>query len=103
MTWKDVNETWKVIYDKYPLWDDLKAWVHSVRSDVLASVSEKDGSSSQGLLRVLEEVQHRYGRWQDQQCLSIKRALQEHAIPGTGRVPLSKFYFTELGTWKPTE
>merc|ERR1719188_2238198 len=56
------------------------------------------------MVKVLEEMQHRYGRWQDQTCLSIKEELLEYATSGTGRVPLWKFYGANLtGGWKPTE
>jgi len=103
MTWSEINETWKVIHTVYPRWNELKSWANSVRSEVLASTPEQRGSYH-GEARVVDELQHRYGRWQDQQCLSIKKALQEHSTPGKGRIPLSRFYSTDLpGGWKPIE
>lgn len=102
VTWAEVNETWKGIHEYYPMWDELKRWAHAVRSEVLAKAPEKRGTERE-LAEVVEVMQSRYGRWQDQQCLSIKKSLQAHEIPGTGRIPLSKFYFVDMGNWLPME
>jgi len=44
----------------------------------------------------LEEVGERYGRWQDTECRSLKHQLVSMEDPGTGRVPLDKFYGSAL-------
>jgi hypothetical protein len=43
-------------------------------------------------LKILERVGEQYGRWQNKECRAIKKQLLDLEAPGTGRVPLSKFY-----------
>ena len=102
-TWAKVNETWGRIDRLMPNWDELEKWMFQVRSEVLASIPDQR-DSFEGQVRVAEELQHRYGRWQDQDCLMVKAALMKYATPGTGRVNLTTFKTAELpGGWKVSE
>jgi len=99
MTRTEMNDILDDIYTPVPMWDELLVWAREVRSEVLAKDPEIR-SSFAGQLRFFEELQHRYAGWQDQQCLSVKSALMQHAMPGTGRVPLPAFRAASLpGGW----
>jgi len=78
------------LHSSVPNFDDLMKWAREVRSEVLATSPELR-ASFQGQFVFLDELQHRYGRWQDQECASVKEALQRISVPGTGRVPLQTF------------
>eukprot|EP00928_Gymnodinium_smaydae_P041036 TRINITY_DN27789_c0_g1_i1.p1 TRINITY_DN27789_c0_g1~~TRINITY_DN27789_c0_g1_i1.p1 ORF type:complete len:547 (+),score=97.18 TRINITY_DN27789_c0_g1_i1:82-1722(+) len=75
-------------------WTDTKLFVH----EILQKVIEEEDMSSQKVsmwdvcLKVVDEVGERYGRWQDTGCNRLKSKLSEMETPGTGRVPLTKFW-----------
>merc|ERR1719378_457131 len=80
------------ILEIYPTWPDTEVFVAEVRSSVLTDVEPSERTSWNSTLKVLEEVGERYGRWQNKECHDLKRTLLTKEKPGTGRVPLEKFY-----------
>jgi len=53
---------------------------------------------------IIEEAEERYGRYQNGECLDLKRMLVDLEVQGTGRVQLRDFYKAGLnGTWQFTE
>eukprot|EP00928_Gymnodinium_smaydae_P041037 TRINITY_DN27789_c0_g1_i2.p1 TRINITY_DN27789_c0_g1~~TRINITY_DN27789_c0_g1_i2.p1 ORF type:complete len:545 (+),score=92.06 TRINITY_DN27789_c0_g1_i2:82-1716(+) len=73
-------------------WPDTKVFVREIHQKVM----EEEDMSSQTMwdvcLKVVDEVGERYGRWQDTGCNRLKSKLSEMETPGTGRVPLTKFW-----------
>lgn len=99
----DLIETMAEIHTAFPKWDDFSAWFQGLREEVAAKMPEQQ-FSFKGQLRILEEMQRRYGRWQDLDCQAIKDGLLQYSTPDTGRVPLTAFYSVNLpGGWVPTE
>merc|ERR1719379_1480782 len=76
----------------YPTWPDTQTFVKEVRSTVLSDVEVRERATWNSTLKVLEEVGERYGRWQDTECHALKTTLIQMEEPGTGRVPLERFY-----------
>merc|ERR550525_1379675 len=98
---EDMNQT---IYQVYPTWGETKKWARKVRSEVLEATGHIDDLSFSSTERVVEEIGDRYGRWQDQECKSLKDSLLKLEEPGTGRVRLSTFYQSALqGNWQFSE
>jgi len=79
----------------YPTWADTQGFVREVQESVLGA-AVRSRTSRHDVLQVVEEVGNRYGRWQDKECRSIKRALLDLEESGTGRVPLTTFYGSAL-------
>merc|ERR1740123_1487112 len=97
-TMDDVIETQSHIIMSYPKWNEYWQWFQEIRGEMQVS------ASFDGQVRLFEEMQHRYGRWQDTDCLSIKQSLLQHSTPGTGRVPLKTLYKAALpGGWQARE
>merc|ERR1719379_1150799 len=80
------------ILEIYPTWPDTVLFVDEVRNSILADVDSSERTSWDSTLKVLEEVGERYGRWQNKECHDLKKTLLKMEKPGTGRVPLEKFY-----------
>merc|ERR1719379_1625969 len=80
------------ILEIYPTWPDTIVFVEEVRNSVLTDVASSERTSWNSTLKVLEEVGERYGRWQNKECHDLKRTLMTMEKPGTGRVPLDRFY-----------
>lgn len=94
----------------YPGWKDTKKFVHQVRSSVVsADAADPDFAASEltfaGASKVVEEIEERYGRWQDAECRDLKSALVTLEDSGRGRVLLKDFYGQALsgGAWQFTE
>jgi len=99
----EVRQALENIDEVYPTWDATVAFVNEVEQSVLAA----DGPGAtvtewNTMLQVLEEVGNRYGRWQDHECQALKHSLMKLESPGTGRVPLTRFYGSALneGNWQ---
>eukprot|EP00928_Gymnodinium_smaydae_P076381 TRINITY_DN593_c1_g1_i1.p1 TRINITY_DN593_c1_g1~~TRINITY_DN593_c1_g1_i1.p1 ORF type:complete len:404 (-),score=57.21 TRINITY_DN593_c1_g1_i1:63-1130(-) len=90
----------------YPTWAEQKAFAEGVRKEVFTN-SEASQSSSLWIscLKAVQEITDRYGRWQNKYCTEMQDALLDMAIPGTGRVPLSKYWGSMLtgGEWTFSE
>merc|ERR1719428_2684434 len=80
------------VTDLYPTWPDTEIFVNEVRQTVLAGMNGAERTSWESTLKVLEQIGERYGRWQDKECRVLKQQLGAMELPGTGRVPLEKFY-----------
>eukprot|EP00928_Gymnodinium_smaydae_P017498 TRINITY_DN1668_c0_g1_i4.p1 TRINITY_DN1668_c0_g1~~TRINITY_DN1668_c0_g1_i4.p1 ORF type:complete len:554 (+),score=104.73 TRINITY_DN1668_c0_g1_i4:72-1733(+) len=100
-TYKEAEEF--VAFDT-PSWPDTKVFADEVTR--LVKEGEKDSGETLSLwnfcLRVVEEIGERYGRWQNKDCLDLKASLMELETPGTGRVPLTKFWAPLVSTTKST-
>jgi len=79
----------------YPGWNATKAWVREVRRDVINKTSEPPTAFSSTKL-VVAEILRRYGHWQRRECDAMKKDLIALEKPGTGRVPLQRFYGAAL-------
>jgi len=95
--------------DMYPAWQSAMDFVGEVRQQYWP-----DGGSSPALAdhkgdtaeTAVEEVNARFGQFQDRECKNLKQqllTLEDPACPG--HVPLSKFYSSALnrGKWQFTE
>jgi len=93
-----INYAFSLVDQVYPTWKDTVVFVEEVRKSVLASneAAAASPTSWNTTLLILESVGERYGRWQDSECRSLKSSLLEIETPGTGRVPLEKFYSSAL-------
>jgi len=80
------------ITEMYPTWPDTQIFANEVRQAVLSETVGKERTSWESTLQVLEQIGERYGRWQDKECRVLKKQLQSMEMPGSGRVPLDKFY-----------
>merc|ERR1719356_1430699 len=90
------EEASEAILSIYPTWPDTETFAKEVRDSVLVDVPQSDRTSWNATLRVLEEVGERYGKWQNKECHDLKKTLVEMEDPGTGRVPLARFYKSAL-------
>jgi hypothetical protein len=90
------EEASEAILAIYPTWPDTETFVKEVRSSVLSDVEGRERTTWNSTLKVLEEVGERYGRWQDTECHALKATLIGMEEPGTGRVPLERFYKSAL-------
>jgi len=103
VTTEEVYSQWKDIEEIYPSWNETKKWIHEVRKEVVSSRPESRNTFDT-MVRVVEEIGDRYGRWQDQECLQLKDSLLKFENGGTGRVPLATFYEAALnGQWQFSE
>merc|ERR1719356_432850 len=90
------EEASEAILSIYPTWPDTEMFAQEVRDSVLADVPQSERTSWNSTLRVLEEVGERYGKWQNKECHDLKKTLVGMEDPGTGRVPLTRFYKSAL-------
>eukprot|EP00928_Gymnodinium_smaydae_P057080 TRINITY_DN40354_c0_g1_i1.p1 TRINITY_DN40354_c0_g1~~TRINITY_DN40354_c0_g1_i1.p1 ORF type:complete len:546 (-),score=121.37 TRINITY_DN40354_c0_g1_i1:103-1740(-) len=92
----------KHIKDIYPNFQDYEDFVDHI-FDTLVEDGEIGPSLTMwdASLQVINEIAERYGSWQDKDCVRMREALMTMETPGTGRVPLSRFWggFTEGGEW----
>merc|ERR1719464_28011 len=103
VTTGEVNAQWKDIEEMYPTWNETQKWIHEVRTEVVSPFPESR-TSFETMIRVVEEIGDRYGRWQDQECLGLKDTLLKYEQGSTGRVPLATFYEAALnGQWQFSE
>jgi len=94
----------KVIYKVYPTWDVTKQWVREIRHEVLSANPGLSPTSFNATERTLEEMEDRYGKWQNRECQDLKSLLLKMEEKGTGRVRLGTFYHSSLnGNWQFSE
>jgi len=82
--------------EMYPTWPDTERFAYNVRRVVGESVAEDKRRTWSTMLKVVEAIGERYGRWQDKECRDLKNLLVEMEDHGTGRVRLDKFYGSAL-------
>jgi len=104
-----VKEERDGIEEVYPAWPESQKFSHGVMNEVLTA-NKGDAAFAQDKItfnataKIVEEIGERYGRWQDVECHDLKGALMKMEEPGTGRVPLKKFYGDAMdGAWQFTE
>jgi len=94
----------KAIYRVYPTWNTTKQWVREVRQEVLSANPDLPPTSFSATERFLEEMEDRYGKWQNHECQDLKSSLLKMEEKGSGRVRLSTFYHSALnGNWQFSE
>jgi len=96
ITKEDVDDGFENIKAEYPTWPDTLNFVKEVRQLVIDEVGSSERYAWSTTLKVLEEVGERYGRWQDKECRTLKRALVDLEDDGSGRVRLERFYSSAL-------
>jgi len=93
----------------YPTWPDTQKFTREVKQEVTEanagnSAFFHEQFTFSASTQIVEEIGERYGRWQDSECLDLKRALMKMEEADTGRVPLKDFYGNALGgAWQFTE
>jgi len=97
------------IEEVYPSWTESQKFSHGVMDEFFTANSADDEFAPEQVTfnataKIVEEIGERYGRWQDVECHDLKGALMKMENPGTGRVPLKRFYGDALdGAWQFTE
>jgi len=85
-----------VILERYPSWPKTQKWVRKVRQSLYPNrrlaLTFADVSS------IIDEISDRYGRWQNQECLDLKKDLLALGDRGSGCVRLADFYGS--GSWQ---
>eukprot|EP00928_Gymnodinium_smaydae_P059310 TRINITY_DN425_c0_g1_i1.p1 TRINITY_DN425_c0_g1~~TRINITY_DN425_c0_g1_i1.p1 ORF type:complete len:556 (+),score=89.18 TRINITY_DN425_c0_g1_i1:67-1734(+) len=93
------DEAMEIVLSDTPSWDDTVVFINEIRRTV--AEGEADAGEPLSLwsfcLRVVEEMGERYGRWQNRDCVDLKQTLMQMETPGTGRVPLDRFWKPLLG------
>eukprot|EP00928_Gymnodinium_smaydae_P076379 TRINITY_DN593_c0_g1_i6.p1 TRINITY_DN593_c0_g1~~TRINITY_DN593_c0_g1_i6.p1 ORF type:complete len:546 (+),score=113.58 TRINITY_DN593_c0_g1_i6:157-1794(+) len=100
------RQSLKLVSKLYPTWAEQKAFAEGVRKEVFSNGEASQSSSLWfSSLKAVQEVSERYGRWQNKYCTEMQDALLDMAVPGTGRVPLSKYWGSMLsgGEWTFSE
>merc|ERR1719356_1059161 len=100
----------------YPMWNSSAQFLEEIRKAVLEEeavsagvdgVEDADGTphSWNVMLKALERFGESYGRFQNQECVEMKRQLQKMEISNIGRVPLHRFYekVSSDGSWMFSE
>jgi len=109
MSFDDVKRWEADIMEIYPAWPESQKFTRNVQRSFITTAGPasalKDGMLSfNATLQLIEEISDRYGNWQDYECRDLKATLIKMEDPGTGRVPLKRFYGSGLdGTWQFTE
>lgn len=82
----------------YPGWNDMKMWLQDVRKNVAYQNAGTNNPFKpiehgfKSMERIAEQVNHRIGSFQDQECRELKRLLLEAEDGESGRVRLTQFY-----------
>merc|ERR1712150_124480 len=83
----------------YPSWNGTKNYIHNVAAPF--AVSHTGIVSITQARDTMEEIDEKFGRWQNHECLTMKNQLIKMEDHGTGRVRLADFYGKALGgTWQ---
>jgi hypothetical protein len=104
-----VRAAFRKIDSIYPTWNNTVSFLDEVRKSVLEGDGEEISAalplSWNTTLKILETFGERYGRWQNRECMDMKRKLVEMEDPNTGRVPLPRFYGNSISSkeWIFTE
>jgi len=86
------------IQDYYPAWRETLPFVHKVQHDAGKNL---ESYSFQDVVSVVEQIGERFGRFQNQECINLKKSLTKlEETPGSGRVRLGDFY---SGGWQFSE
>merc|ERR1712217_95741 len=92
----------RTITKAYPEWSDTVEFAREIRNEVFERADINTSSITfHDVIKVVEEFNERYGRWQDRECRELKHNLVKMEIQGTGRVLLKDFYTS--GQWQFSE
>jgi len=94
VTPEQLKKTVRTANRALPFWSRTKDFLEGTRQSVLADDedAQAEPASWATTVKVLERIGERYGHWQDTECQEVKGALVKMELPGTGRVPLDRFY-----------
>merc|ERR1719379_1109680 len=89
----------------YPTFPDTQKFTRDVQQSVMPN---RDYFYLAEVMSVVDEIQDRYGRWQNSECLTLKKNLmdiEDKGVGGAGRVRLADFYDAALnkGRWEFVE
>jgi len=94
----------------YPGWDDTMMWVRDLQKSIEFNERMERNPFKQGeaeefdfasIVRIVEEVNGQFGRFQDHECRAMKWSLLDMEEGESGRVALSSFYGNTLdGGWQ---
>merc|ERR1719204_966088 len=78
------------IQNYYPAWRETLPFLHNVQHDVAKNL---EVYSFNDIMSVVEEIGERFGRFQNQECIDLKKSLVKlEETAGSGRVRLGDFY-----------
>jgi hypothetical protein len=102
LTPKSAREAHNRIEAAYPTWPETQKFLREVQA---AAVPKQEDFTFENVASVVEEIGERYGRWQDSECLALKKDLVAIEDRGSGRVRLADFYGSAIhdGKWQFSE
>jgi hypothetical protein len=86
--------------DNYPGWKDTQMWTRAIRA------SHGHGTFTfRETVNVLIEIGEKYGKWQNKECMGMKKQLMDLENERNGCVPVENFYkgMLEHGKWQFSE
>merc|ERR1719166_551666 len=109
ITHEEIRRDEKAISVVYPQWPQSQKFTRDMQRSAIAAAGPSPHFSNGMLsfaasLQIVEEIGERFGGWQDYECRDVKAALLKLEDPGTGRVPLKRFYSgSNDSAWQFTE
>merc|ERR1719253_662199 len=82
----------------YPGWEDTQLWLRDTRlNNAFAQRHRKNPFASEDfsfekVMEIAENINDKYGKFQDIECLQLKNLLLVHEYKNSGRMRLSDFY-----------
>jgi len=100
MTRRDAERQMSYMNKGYPGWKNTQEWTRSIRR----SYGHGDFSFND-TVAVLVEIGETYGKWQQKECVGLKKLLMGLEDEKNGCVPVSHFYkrMVEEGKWEFSE
>jgi len=95
---EDLVSAEKDIIDMYPAWRSVKMWSKDLDQTLAFTQKSRrnpfigDEVSFQQSTHMVQELGRHFGSFQKMECGSLKGALMEMELGGSGRVPLADFY-----------
>lgn len=101
MTKEQVATVYSQMNDAYPGWEDTRSFARKIREDAFGTNSLTFNET----VGVLIEMGEKYGRWQQRECVAMKKQLMDLEDQKDGCVPVSHFYkpFLTKGRWQFSE
>lgn len=94
------------VIETYPGWEDFNMWAQDVRQSLAYTERARhspftEGVSFQQMMHTVQEIGHRYGSFQKEECSSLTNVLLDLELNSTGRASLAAFWSVGLeGTWR---
>jgi hypothetical protein len=100
MTRKQAVRQMSLMNKGYPGWKNTQEWTRSIR----ATYGNGDFNFND-TVAVLIEIGEKYGKWQQKECLVLKKQLMDLENEKNGCVPVSNFYkrMVDEGKWEFSE